>query len=234
MMKREGGSRWTWFLWGGAALLLSLPFVAMRLTSEVNWSLGDFLVMGALLAAVCGIIEVAARRGGSLAYKLGVMAAVGASFLIIWINLAVGHEHAPYDLPFYLALLVGIVGSAIARFRPKGMMAAMLATAVALVVALRLAMVHEADAEGGNLLVTALASAMIASPFLLSAWLFRRAARTRKKADRMALRLLPVTPVVIVTRRRPEAGSLRPRRPRAARSRGPRPSRCNWRRRKRG
>jgi hypothetical protein len=57
------------------------------------------------------------------------------------------------------------------------MMAAMLATAVALVVALRLAMVHEADAEGGNLLVTAVASTLIASPFLLSAWLFRRAAR---------------------------------------------------------
>lgn len=178
MMRHGGGSRWTWFLWGGAALLLAVPFVAMRFTSEVNWSALDFVVMGTLLAVVCGIIELAARRGGSIAYKLGVMAAVGGGFLIVWINLAVGHEHTPYDYPFYLALLVGLAGSAIARLRPKGMMAAMLATAAALVVALRLAMVHEADAEGGNLLVTTVASAMIASPFLLSAWLFRRAART--------------------------------------------------------
>ena len=56
-------------------------------------------------------------------------------------------------------------------------MAAMLATAAALIVALRLAMVHEADAEGGNLLVTAVASAAIALPFLIAAWLFRRASR---------------------------------------------------------
>ena len=176
-MRAGGSSRWTWLVWGGAALLLTAPFVAMKFTSEVNWTAADFAVMGVLLATVCGIIELAARRAGSIAYKLGVLAAVGAGFLIVWINLAVGHEHTPYDYPFYLALLVGLVGSAIARFRAKGMMAAMLATALGLIVALRLAMVHEADAEGGNLLVTTVASAMIASPFLLAAWLFRRAAK---------------------------------------------------------
>ena len=177
--KAGGASRWTLLMWGGAALLLSVPFLAMRFTSEVNWSASDFVVMGTLLALACGIIELAARRGDNLAYKLGVIVAVGGGFLIVWANLAVGHEHTPYDYPFYVALLVGLVGSVIARLRPKGMMAAMLATAVALIVALRLAMVHEADAEGGNLLVTAVASAAIASPFLIAAWLFRRASRAK-------------------------------------------------------
>jgi hypothetical protein len=177
IMRAGGASRWTLLIWGGAALLLSVPFVAMRFTSEVNWSASDFVVMGTLLALACGTIELAARRGGNVAYKLGVTVAVGGSFLIVWINLAVGHEHTPYDYPFYLALLVGLVTSAIARLRPKGMMAAMLATAAALIVALRLAMVHEADAEGSNLLVSAVASAAIASPFLIAAWLFRKAAR---------------------------------------------------------
>jgi hypothetical protein len=176
-MKAGGASRWTLLIWGGAAVLLSVPFVAMRFTSEVNWSASDFAVMGTLLALACGIIELAARRGGNVAYKLGVTVAVGGGFLIVWANLAVGHEHSPYDYPFYLALLVGLVGSAVARLRPKGMMAAMLAAAAALIVALRLAMVHEADAEGGNLLVTAVASAAIASPFLIAAWLFRQASR---------------------------------------------------------
>ena len=178
-IKKGGGGRWTLLLWGGAAALLSLPFIAMRFTSEVNWSASDFVVMGTLLAVACGIIELTARRSGNVAYKLGVIVAVGGGFLIVWANLAVGHEHSPYDYPFYLALLVGLVGSGIARLRPKGMMAAMLATAAALIVALRLAMVHEADAEGGNLLVTAVASATIASPFLIAAWLFRRAARVQ-------------------------------------------------------
>ena len=178
-MRQAGGSRWTLFLWGGAALLLSVPFVAMRFTSEVNWTAADFIVMGMLLAVACATVELAARLGTNIAYKVGVIAAVGGSFLIVWANLAVGHEHAPYDYPFYLALLIGLVGSALARFRPRGMFAAMLATAAALIVALRLFMIHQADAEGGNLLVTAVGSLAIASPFLIAAWLFRRAARVQ-------------------------------------------------------
>ncbi|MFL6747214.1 MAG: hypothetical protein ACJ8E6_00765, partial [Sphingomicrobium sp.] len=176
MMKRGGRSRWTWFLWGGAALLLSVPFVAMRFTSEVNWTASDFVVMGVLLSVACGIVELAAR-GSGIAYKLGVMAAVGGGFLIVWANLAVGHEHSPYDLYFYGAVATGMFIAVITRFRPAGMTVAMLATAVGLVIALSLLMVHEADAEGGNLLVTTVASAMIAAPFLLAAWLFRKAAR---------------------------------------------------------
>jgi len=177
--KHQGASRWTLVIWGTAALLLSVPFFAMRFTSEVNWTAADFLIMGVMLGLACGAIELVVRLSGNWAYRFAVAAAVAGAFLVTWANLAVGHEHTPYDYPFYLALLVGLVGSAIARLRPKGMMAAMLATAAALIVALRLLMVHEADAEGGNLLVTAVASAAIASPFLISAWLFRKASRTQ-------------------------------------------------------
>jgi len=46
IMKVGGGSRWTLPIWAGAAMLLSVPFVAMRFTSEVNWSASDFVVMG--------------------------------------------------------------------------------------------------------------------------------------------------------------------------------------------
>ena len=53
--------------------------------------------MGTLLAVACGIIELTARRSGNVAYKLGVIVAVGGGFLIVWANLAVGHEHSPYD-----------------------------------------------------------------------------------------------------------------------------------------
>ena len=67
---RNGRPRWTRYMWAGAAVLLSIPFIAMRFTTEVNWSAFDLMIMGALLAAACGIVEVAARRGGSSAYKL--------------------------------------------------------------------------------------------------------------------------------------------------------------------
>jgi hypothetical protein len=37
-IRAGGASRWTLLIWVGAALLLSVPFVAMRVTSEVKWS----------------------------------------------------------------------------------------------------------------------------------------------------------------------------------------------------
>ena len=36
-------------IWGGAACLLALPWVAMQFTSEVNWDATDFLVIGVML-----------------------------------------------------------------------------------------------------------------------------------------------------------------------------------------
>jgi len=172
------GSRWTLLLWGAAAMLLALPFVAMRFTTEVNWSASDFIIMGILLTLVCAGIELAVRLTDNVAYRLACAAAIGGAFLITWANLAVGHEHGPNHLLLYGALLIGVAASAIVRFSAKGMAVVMVLTACALVVALRLAMLNDADPEGPNLLITAVASVAIASPFLIAAWLFRRAART--------------------------------------------------------
>ena len=39
-------------VWGGAALLLLAPWLAMRLTDDVAWTGGDFAVFGAMLLTV--------------------------------------------------------------------------------------------------------------------------------------------------------------------------------------
>ncbi len=91
---RERSDRyWSWFrkaMWGGATFLVLLPAVAMRFTDDVNWTESDFVFAAALLFGSAGIIEVAARANASLAYRAGVVAAVGATFLTIWANGAVG------------------------------------------------------------------------------------------------------------------------------------------------
>ena len=75
----NGGVRWGSVLrilaWGGAALLLLLPAVAMQFTSEVNWGPEDFLVMGALLAACAGTVHMATRLSDDFAYLAGVVIA---------------------------------------------------------------------------------------------------------------------------------------------------------------
>lgn len=180
MMKSGRGSRWTLVVWGGAACLLLLPFIAMRFTSEVNWGAGDFLIMAIMLGVVCGVIELVVRLSGSWAYRLGAVAAIGAAFLITWANLAVGivgSEDNPANQLFFGALLVGLAGAIIARFRAAGMAFAMLATAVAVGIAFLTAVSGATDEPNVSHWRELVATATITSPFLVSALLFRQAAR---------------------------------------------------------
>ena len=71
------------FVWGGAACLLLLPALAMRLRpqSGVDWSALDFAVMGTMLALCCGAFELALRVARNPAYLLASGIAVAAAFL---------------------------------------------------------------------------------------------------------------------------------------------------------
>jgi hypothetical protein len=184
-MMKSGGSRWTLIIWCGAACVLALPFIAMRFTSEVNWSAADFLAMGIMLAVVCGVVELVVRLSGSWAYRIAVFAAIGSAFLITWANLAVGivgSEDNPANQLFFGALLVGFVGAAIARFGARGMALAMIVAAAAVGLAFIVAVSGTTDEPNVNHWRELIATAIITSPFLVSAWLFRKAAM--KKAER--------------------------------------------------
>lgn len=162
-------SFWRVAPWGLAALLLALPFVAMRFSNEVDWSPGDFILVGLLLALACGIWELAwrARNGWQ---RAGAAVAIGTGFLTILVNLAVGMiGDGPYNLIFGGVLLIAFLGSALARFRPQGM-----AYAFALAAAAQFAAAAGGlgpDPRGAVL------SMAFALPWLLAAWLCRMAAR---------------------------------------------------------
>lgn len=111
-------------MWISAAALLLLPAVAMLLGDEVNWGPLDFVVLAAMLAAVCGAIDVASRRSLSRRYLAGVAIAVIGMFLMVFANLAVGivgGEDNPINLIFLLIPIIGVAGAAFARFRAAGM-----------------------------------------------------------------------------------------------------------------
>lgn len=122
------------FIWGGAALALLAPWVAMQFApGEVQWKPGDFLVFGAMLAIACGAYEVAARLSGNGTYRLAMGVAVIGGFLMTWANLAVGligNEDNPANLLFFGVLTLGLIGALMARFRAPGMVRTMLAMAV--------------------------------------------------------------------------------------------------------
>jgi len=179
----SAGTRWRWFrlaIWGGAAFLLLLPLVAMQFTTEVDWTGSDFLVMGAMLATACGAVELALRASRDSAYRLGAIVAVGAGFLLVWINLAVGiigSEDDPLNLIYAGVLAVAVVGSAIAAFEPAGMARALFTTAAAQVAVTILALIWgwgawEPPGAAGILALNLFFAAL----WCLSGGLFRRAA----------------------------------------------------------
>jgi hypothetical protein len=172
-------------VWGGSACLLLLPALAMwRGVEGVHWTVGDFVVMGTLLAAACALYELGTRLSGSTAYRAGFALAVGSGLATVWVNLAVGMfggEANPWNLVFGGVLLVAAVGALVARFRARGMGLAMLATAVAqLGAALGLWVVLAsggAPDAGLPPAREALLVALFALPWLGAAALFAHAAR---------------------------------------------------------
>ncbi len=134
----RGWSPWRIAGWSIPVLLLMLPAVAMQFTSEVDWSVGDFIIAAVLFGSVGLAFELIVRTSDSLAYRFGAGLAVMAAFLTIWVNGAVGmigSEDNPYNLAFGGVLLIALIGSVLAKFRAAGMARAMAVAAVAQVAA---------------------------------------------------------------------------------------------------
>jgi hypothetical protein len=169
----RGGSPRRLAVWGGAAALMLLPVLAMRATDEVAWDPGDFIFLGILLVGVGGAYELATRMTGNRAYHAGVGVALAAAFILIWINLAVGiigNEDNPANLMYGGVLAVAIIGAVIARFQPHGMARALVATALAQGLVAVVALI-------AGLGFTGPITVFFAGLWLISAWLFRKAAR---------------------------------------------------------
>lgn len=84
------------FVLGGTCLLLLIPLIGMQFTSEINWSLSDFIAMGILLLTLGFTCEFVFRKITNKTYKLGLIALLVIVFLLIWIELAVGIFNSPF------------------------------------------------------------------------------------------------------------------------------------------
>lgn len=84
------------FILGGTCLLLLIPLIGMQFTSEINWSLSDFIAMGILLLGLGFTCEFIFRKITNKTYKLGLIALIVIVFLLIWIELAVGIFNSPF------------------------------------------------------------------------------------------------------------------------------------------
>jgi hypothetical protein len=166
----NGPNPWRVVGWSLAALLLLLPLVAMRFTDAVKWDAHDFLFAGIVFGTVGGLFELTVRLSRNIAHRAAVGAALAAAFFILWASGAVGmigDEDNRYNLLFIGVIGIALAGTVVARFRASGMALAMAAAGVSQIVIAAVGMA--ADPRGGVF------SMLLACPWLLSAWLFRKA-----------------------------------------------------------
>ena len=87
--------RLLWFLIT-VFILLMIPLVSMQFSSEVNWSLLDFLVMGALLLGTVVFLEVVLRKVSKKDVRIVLVALILVLYFLIWAELAVGIFGSPF------------------------------------------------------------------------------------------------------------------------------------------
>lgn len=172
-------------MWGAAAAMLLWPAVAMRFTTEVNWTASDFVFMGVLLGAAGGAVEFGMRLSRDPWHRAGMAAAAGGAFLLVWVNAAVGligSENNPANLLYLGVIAIALLGSILARFRPRGMALAMLAALAAHLAIGVAALVAGWGGPSSTPVHVLGVTGVFAMPWLTAAALFHVASRTPSAA----------------------------------------------------
>lgn len=121
-------------LWGAVVVLLALPAVAMRFTNEVDWTASDFVFAALMFGGAGLLLELTVRSSPNWSYRGGVAVALAATFLLVWVNGAVGiigDEDNPQNGIYLAEILIALGGAFLARFRAQGMALAMAAAGLA-------------------------------------------------------------------------------------------------------
>ena len=87
--------RLSWILLS-VAVILFIPFIAMKLTDEVAWSLSDFAVAAVLLAGTGLLCELVVRRIRKTGYRIALCATLLTILALVWLELAVGIFGTPF------------------------------------------------------------------------------------------------------------------------------------------
>jgi hypothetical protein len=128
--------------------------------------------------------ELLASKSANAAYRCAVGIAVVAALLLVWVNAAVGMigDDNPANVLYVGVIVVGILGASITRQQPHGMARTLCVMAMAQMVVPVLALIlWPTDVAPGVVGGFAL-NGCFAALWLLSAWLFRQAAREHRPA----------------------------------------------------
>lgn len=174
-------------VWAIVAALISMIPLAMQFTDEVQWNEAVAYVVILLVAG--GAYELGQwLKTRSSTYRFAFCVGLAGALLLGWINGAVGiigSEDNPANLMYTAVFVVGLIGSVMTRFKPRGMAHTLFAAALVQVcVPLTAFFIWPAQASWGEAGVIGvfMINLVFAMLFVVSALLFRRAARNQPPA----------------------------------------------------
>lgn len=127
------------------------------------------------------------KLSDSLIYKIALGWALGSALFLIWTNLAVGiigSEDNVANLMYFGVVLILITSAFIARFRPKGMAIALLATALAHASTIVIALIAGMeDYPGSSVYEIIMVNGFFITQFSLAGGLFWLASEESNRMD---------------------------------------------------
>ncbi len=153
--------------------ILSIPLLA-----QWPWTLSDFVIMGILVSGTGFAYELIKNKGGTTMYRAAAGVAVLSTFLLTWVNLAVGligGENNPINALYFIIPVVGLIGAGIARFEPRGMAYTLFAMALTQLVIPVIAFILYRPELNDGVIRTFGASSFFAMLFVASGLLFQNA-----------------------------------------------------------
>lgn len=164
--------------------LLMIPFVAMQFSTEVDWSIGDFIIAGFLLFGTGFTYVLLTTKVNNGRYKAGIAVGLFAGLFLIWANLAVGiigSEDNPVNTIYFGVIGIGIVGAVISRFKSRGLSLTMFVISLVLfliaIIVLLYASTQNADFTIRKIMTYSGAHGLFIMLFFISGVLFRQAAQ---------------------------------------------------------
>lgn len=187
MKKQKSLSRSIFLVAAITVILLSIPLIAMQFIHEVNWSVGDFVVMGLLVFTTGFSYILLTRSSSNIIYRAAVALAIGSTFLLIWANLGVGLIGSgpnAANLMYIAVVVIVIIGTFLSRFTAKGMGRVMFITAITLLLFVLIQLLAKMNEYPGSSVIEIIeVNAFFAVLFLISGLLFRYITQKHLSAD---------------------------------------------------
>ena len=159
--------------------LLMVPLVASRVVDGWNWSPGSFVFVYFLFFGTGLAYALIARRMGAWSYKAGVGLALAAGFGLGWSNMVhVADSENPANLAYYSVLVVGGIGSWMAKLEARGLALTLFAMAATLAL---IAVMLPSGAPPDLARNMAIGHGVLVALFTASGLLFRRASEAGLK-----------------------------------------------------